>query len=164
VPYLRAAILKACINRTFRRRNGLPTHFQFIREELDVNQTEPAYRLGRLFAVLERIQAVAQPGINASIRDRFYGAASSTPSTVFPTLMRLKNTHLAKLPAGAKVFHERLIGEICGDLEQPGLTDFPRRLDLHAQGLFALGYYHQRQSLYARRDAAPDNDAPLREN
>ncbi len=159
VPYLRAAIVKACINREHRRRNpGLPPDFQFIREDLDVNQTDPAYRLGRLFAVLERIQSAAQPGINATIRDRYYGAASSTPGAVFPTLMRLKNAHLKKLSPGMETFFERLLGEVCGSVEQPMLVDFPRQLDLHAQGLFALGYYHQRQSLYARKDAAPDTD------
>jgi CRISPR-associated protein Csd1 len=159
VPYLRAAILKACINREHRRRHGLPTGFQFIREELDVNQTDPAYRLGRLFAVLERIQSAAQPGINATIRDRYYGAASSTPGAVFPTLMRLKNAHLKKLTPGMETFFEKLVGEICGSVEQPALATFPRQLDLHAQGLFALGYYHQRQSLHAGKQAPePGND------
>jgi CRISPR-associated protein Csd1 len=164
VPYLRAAILKACINREHRRRLGLPDEFQLIQEELDVNQLDPGYRLGRLFAVLERIQAAAQPGINATIRDRYYSAASSTPATVFPTLLRLKNAHLKKLTAGLEAYFEKLVGEICGSVEQPTLADFPRQLDLHAQGLFALGYYHQRQSLYARKDAAPDADNPAQED
>jgi CRISPR-associated protein Csd1 len=165
VPYLRAAILKACINREYRRRHTeAASDFQFITEELDVNQTDPAYRLGRLFAVLERIQSAAQPGINATIRDRYYGAASSTPGAVFPTLMRLKNAHLKKLSPGMEAFFEKLVGEICGSVEQPLLAVFPRQLDLHAQGLFALGYYHQRQSLYTRKDAAPDNDTPAQED
>jgi CRISPR-associated protein Csd1 len=165
VPYLRAAILKGCINREHRRRHpDLAPDFQFIKEELDVNQTDPAYRLGRLFAVLERIQSAAQPGINATIRDRYYGAASSTPGAVFPTLMRLKNAHLKKLSPGMEAFFEKLVGEICGSVEQPVLAEFPRQLDLHAQGLFALGYYHQRQSLFTRKDAAPDNDTPAQED
>jgi CRISPR-associated protein Csd1 len=165
VPYLRAAILKACVNRRYRRTYGGPTiDHQFIREELDMNQTDPAYRLGRLFAALERIQSAAQPGINATIRDRYYGAASSTPGAVFPTLMRLKNAHLKKLPPAQETRFEKLIGEICGSLEQPALADFPRQLDLHAQGLFALGYYHQRQSLFTRKDAATDNDTTAQED
>ncbi len=156
VPYLRAGILKACINREHRRRHGLPPDFQFIREELDLDQTDTAYRLGRLFAVLENIQVQsARPAkLNTTIRDRYYGAASSTPGTVFPTLMRLKNAHLKKLTPGLEAYFEKLIGEICGSVAQPVLVDFPRQLDLHAQGLFALGYYHQRQSLYAGRPAA----------
>ena len=127
--------------------------------ELDVTQTDTAYRLGRLFAVLERIQSAAQPGINATIRDRYYGAASSTPAAVFPTLLRLKNAHVKKLSPSLETFFEKLIGEICGSMEQPMLEAFPRQLDLHAQGLFALGYYHQRQSLYAgRKHAEPSTD------
>lgn len=157
VPYLRAAILKACINRHHRARHGLAADFQTIHEELDVNQDHPAYRLGRLFAVLERIQSRAQPGINATIRDRYYGAASSTPASVFPTLLRLKNAHLGKLSGGEASYFEKLIGEVCGSLEQPRLCDFPRQLELHAQGLFALGYYHQRQSFFASKGDADDS-------
>jgi CRISPR-associated protein Csd1 len=159
VPYLRAAILKACINREHRRRHGLPPGFQFIQEELDVTQTDPGYRLGRLFAVLESIQTAAQGrNINATIRDRYYGAASSTPAAVYPTLLRLKNAHLKKLSPAQEARFEKLLGEICGSLEQPLLADFPRQLDLHAQGLFALGYYHQRQSLFAPRAVSRDTD------
>lgn len=162
VPYLRAAILKACINREHRRRHATVPDFQFIREELDVTQTDPAYRLGRLFAVLERIQIeAARPAtLNATIRDRYYGAASSTPASVFPTLLRLKNAHLKKLQPGQETRFEKLVGEICGSLEQPVLADFPRQLDLHAQGLFALGYYHQRQSLFKPKGERPDTDNP----
>lgn len=159
VPYLRAAILKASINREHRRRHATAPDFQYIREELDVTQTDPAYRLGRLFAVLEHIQTAAQGrNVNATIRDRYYGAASSTPASVFPTLLRLKNAHLKKLQRGQETRYEKLVGEICGSLEQPVLADFPRQLDLHAQGLFALGYYHQRQSLFAPRAERPDTD------
>lgn len=156
VTYERAAILKAWINREHRRRRGLPSDHHFIREDLDVNLTDPAYRLGRLFAVLERIQARAQQGINATIRDRYYGAASSTPATVFPTLLRLKNAHLRKLADGEAANLERQLGEICGSVEQPALRDFPRQLDLHEQGLFALGYYQQRQSFFAPRAGRPE--------
>ncbi len=164
VPYLRAAILKACINRAQRRQPGVATDFQFIKEELDVHQTEPGYRLGRLFAVLERIQSAAQPGINTTIRDRYYGAASSTPGTVFPTLLRLKNAHLKKLSHALATYFEKQVGDICGSLEQPALLDFPAQLNLHAQGLFALGYYHQRQSLYAGKGKAADNDTTPQED
>lgn len=156
VNYERAAILKACINREHRHRHGLPDDHAFIREDLDVNQTDPAYRLGRLFAVLERIQSRAQPGINATIRDRYYGAASSTPGAVYPTLLRLKNAHLKKLDSALASFFERQIGEICGSVEQPALHDFPRQLDLHAQGLFALGYYQQRQSFFTPKGGTDD--------
>lgn len=115
-----------------------------------MSQEEPAYRLGRLFATLERIQELAQPGINATIRDRYYGAASTTPVMVFTTLLRLKNAHLKKLPQAQLVFFEKLIGEILAPIQA-----FPRQLPLAEQGQFALGYYHQRQAFYAKR---PDDN------
>ena len=121
-----------------------------------MNQDDPAYLLGRLFAVLERIQARAQPGINTTIRDRYYGSASSTPASVFPTLLRLKNHHLRKLGEGEAIFFERLVGEIFGTTEFPLLGDFPRHLNLHAQALFAVGYYHQRQFMLTRRNRSAD--------
>ena len=99
---------------------------------LDPTQPDPAYRLGRLFAVLERIQEAASPGLNATIRDRYYGAASSTPVAVFTTLLRLKNAHLKKLPTGRVVNFEKTIGEI-----MDGLSDFPKHLALPDQGRFA---------------------------
>jgi CRISPR-associated protein Csd1 len=155
VTTLRAAVLKAWLNREHRRVNptAQPNH-QHFKEELDMQQTDVPYLLGRLFAVLERIQQQAQPGINATIRDRYYGAASTTPVSVFTTLLRLKNAHLKKLNDGQTTYFERLIGENM----QP-LSDFPRQLALPQQAKFALGYYHQRQSFFARKEeaAAPNN-------
>jgi CRISPR-associated protein Csd1 len=147
VTTLRAAVLKAWLNRDHRRRHGdvAPSH-QHFKEELDMLQTDAPYLLGRLFAVLERIQQQAQPGINATIRDRYYGGASTTPVLVFTTLLRLKNAHLKKLSDGQTGYFERLIGEIM----QP-ITEFPRQLTLPQQATFALGYYHQRQTFYARK-------------
>jgi CRISPR-associated protein Csd1 len=93
---------------------------------------------------LEKIQEEASPGINATIRDRFYGSASATPVTAFSHLMKLKNHHLAKLDnRGRAVNLERVIGEI-----MDGLIDFPAHLSLADQGRFAVGYYHQRQSFF----------------
>jgi CRISPR-associated protein Csd1 len=158
VSYLRAAILKAWLNRDTRRRQPLlPADHAEFKEELDMDQADAAYRLGRVFAVLERIQQRAQPGINATIRDRYYGAASTTPVSVFTTLLRLKNAHLKKLGEGESHYFERLLGSIFGTLEAPALADFPRQLNLPDQGRFALGYYHQRQSFYAGKK--PDAEA-----
>lgn len=113
---------------------------------LDPGNEYVGYRLGRLFAVLEKIQEEANPGINTTIRERFYGAASATPVTVFPHLMKLKNHHLAKLENRRRVTHfERLIGQIID-----GLESFPANMSLAEQGRFAVGYYHQRQAFYVK--------------
>ena len=116
--------------------------------EIDTSQPSTGYQLGRLFATLEKIQEEANPGINATIRDRYYGAACSTPITVFTNLLRLKNHHLAKMENKGRIINfERLLGEIVGKLKQ-----FPAHLSLHEQGLFAIGYYHQRQAFFTKSD------------
>ena len=146
LPYPRAAAIKAALNRTIRFRNLSSLHPEpEFTVSLDADRTDPAYRLGRLFAALEKIQEEAQPGINATIRDRYYGAASSTPVTVFTTLLRLKNHHLGKLPVPRRTYFEKLLGQIADDLH-----DFPRQLTLPDQGRFALGYYHQRQAFFTK--------------
>lgn len=121
---------------------------------LDLDNTSAAYRLGRLFAVLEKIQEEASPGLNATIRDRYYGAASSTPVAVFTTLLRLKNAHLKKLPQGRSVSFEKLLGEVLS-----AVTDFPAHLTLADQGRFALGYYHQRQAFFTKSDKTPSTES-----
>lgn len=142
VTYPRAAAIKAWLNRRTRFRQSNQKEFTPM---LDPNNPDTAYRLGRLFAALEKIQEEAQPNINATIRDRYYGAASSTPVTVFTALLRLKNHHLPKLPGGRKIQFEKLLGEVLADV-----ADFPAHLNLFAQGRFALGYYHQRQAFFAK--------------
>lgn len=137
VSYPRAAILKACLNRKHN-----PNEKE-ITVSLDKENINPGYRLGRLFAVLERVQEEANPRINATIRDRYYGAFSATPPSVFSTLMRLKNHHLAKLQNhGRRVNLEKLIGEIVDGLP----PTLPTHLSLADQGRFAIGYYHQRMN------------------
>lgn len=151
VTHLRAAAIKACLLR------GHPVSPQEDpKAMLDRDNPNAAYRLGRLFAVLEKIQEEANPGLNATIRERYYGAASSTPVAVFTTLLRLKNHHLAKLSnRGRATNFEKLIGEITG-----GIADFPLHLPLPEQGRFALGYYHQRQDFFTKHEAADGDAAP----
>ena len=146
VSYLRACVLKAWLNR---RARANPSTSPTFKEALDMDNTAPAYRLGRLFATLERIQEQAQPGINATIRDRYYGAASTTPVAVFTTLLRLKNAHLKKLSDSFTTYFEKLIGEILAPLDP--VNGFPRQLSLPEQGQFALGYYHQRQAFFTKK-------------
>jgi CRISPR-associated protein Csd1 len=114
---------------------------------LDPNNLNSGYRVGRLFAVLEKIQEEASPGLNATIRDRFYGAASSNPVAVFPQLLKLKNHHVAKLEnPGRRIYFEKLISEIVGELKE-----LPAHLALAQQAEFAVGYYHQRQDFFTSK-------------
>jgi len=115
---------------------------------LDVHQPSLGYQLGRLFSVLEKIQEEANPGLNSTIRERFYGSACATPVTVFTNLLRLKNHHLAKLENRGRVVNfERWLGEIMSNID-----NFPAHLNLHEQGLFAVGYYHQRQDFFTKKE------------
>ncbi|MDO8445420.1 MAG: type I-C CRISPR-associated protein Cas8c/Csd1 [Deltaproteobacteria bacterium] len=147
VSYPRAALIKAFLSRETRLRYSEKNEKE-VGMSLDSGNTNAGYRIGRLFAVLEKIQEEASPGINATIRDRFYGAASSTPVTAFPHLMKLKNHHLGKLEnRGRAVNMEKLIGEI-----MDGVSDFPTHLSLQDQGRFAVGYYHQRQDFFTKKE------------
>jgi CRISPR-associated protein Csd1 len=146
VKPVRAALIKAYLNRYNRFYPN--KNEKEVGIELDPLQPSTGYQLGRLFSVLEKIQEEANPGINATIRERYYGAACATPVTVFTNLLRLKNHHLAKLESkGRVIYFERLLGEIMGTLQ-----DFPAHLDLHEQGRFAIGYYHQRQAFFTTKD------------
>ena len=146
VTYARAALIKACVNRATRYSN--PNIKEELTMSLDEANRNVGYRLGRLFAVLEKIQEEASPGINATIRDRYYGAASSTPVIVFSTLLKLKNHHLSKLEnRGRAVNLEKRLGEIMEEV-----SDFPTQLPIADQGRFAIGYYHQRQDFFKRTD------------
>lgn len=145
VNRIRAALLKACLNR---RQRTYPNEEREITVSLDPTNTNIGYRLGRLFALLEKIQEEANPGINATIRERFYGAASASPVTVFPQLLKLKNHHLAKLEnPGRKVNLERMLGDVF-----EGISEFPAQLVMDNQARFAIGYYHQRQALFTKKE------------
>ena len=144
VSYPRAKILKACLNRKTRFQNQSEKEMTV---SLDKENKNPGYRLGRLFAALEKIQEGASSSINTTIRDRYYSAASGTPASVMPILMRLKNHHLAKLEKGRSIYFERLLGEIMNDV-----NDFPSQLNMQDQGRFAIGYYHQRQAFFTKSE------------
>lgn len=147
VTYSRAALIKAVLARESRYRKSAQKE---VGMSLDTSYVNPGYLLGRLFAALERAQEQASPGINATIRDRFYGAASSTPVAVFAHLMKLKNHHIAKINnKGSAVNLEKLIGEIVDKLG--AANAFPSHLPLDDQGRFAVGYYHQRQFFFTKK-------------
>lgn len=142
VNYLRAAIIKACIVRNQRLTGEKEME---VTMSLNTETKNTAYRLGRLFAVLEKAQKEAQPGINATIKDRSFGAASATPRAVFPGLLRLVQHHIGKLDYGYA--HDNRIQEIVWEI-----NEFPAHLSLEEQGLFTLGYYHQRKDFYTKKD------------
>lgn len=143
INYIRAATLKAILTRN---------HNQNIPTMLDPTNTTPAYLLGRLFAALEKTQEDALGGnINAGVRDRYYSAASATPASVFPRLLRTYQHHLSKLNGGAKVNRDRLVQDILATLDASG---FPNQLSLKNQGVFAIGYYHQRKDFFTKKETA----------
>ena len=136
----RVAICKACLARDYR--------FGFENEDvsmsLNPDDTNAAYRLGRLFAVYENLQRAALPGINATIKDRYFGAASATPASVFPMLERNSANHLASLRKGEKARLAHWFDQQIDSILSGFATAFPRSLRLQEQGRFAIGYHHQR--------------------
>lgn len=143
---VRVALCKAILVRDLRL--GVMGINEEIPVSLDRNNSNPGYRLGRLFAVLEGVQQSAMGmQVKATIRDRYYGAASATPTTIFPMLLRNTQNHLAKLrkdKPGLAVTLEREIREIVDGLD----SQFPRNLRLEDQGRFAIGYYHQSEARF----------------
>ena len=142
INYIRAAMLKAYLIRNQEMEVSM---------SLKTDSTGQAYRLGRLFAVLEKVQEEAIPGASATIKDRYFGAASATPGRVFPLLLRGVQNNIAKLRKGPEtggraVYFDRQISEIVD-----GLSTFPPTLRLEEQGMFAIGYYHQRKALFTKK-------------
>lgn len=140
VNTVRAAILKACLN----RQTTNP-----ITKMLDTNNTNTGYLCGRLFAVCVKIQSDITKGNVASIRERYMSAASGTPATVFPAVLNLSQHHSEKLHPGASINSDRLKQSIIALLPPEG---FPAHLSLQDQGRFFVGYYHQMQALYTKKE------------
>ena len=138
----RAAILKAYYLKN--------PHTECPKEVLTVSLNETSsivpYNLGRLFSVLEAIQQAANPGINTTIKDKYFNSASATPATIFPILNNLAQKHLKKLDTGLRIHYDRQLGQI---KELLGET-LPGRLSLPEQASFDLGYYHQTQKRYSK--------------
>jgi CRISPR-associated protein Csd1 len=143
---VRISLVKAILNRYIRKCNSNEKEFMM---ELDREQKSVGYRLGQIFALLERIQEKANPKINTTIRERYYGSACCTPGVVFPTLLKLKNHHIAKLKnKGDAIFFEQCLQEVM----KPPFDEFPLHMNLYQQGQFAIGYYHQRYELFNNKD------------
>lgn len=135
----RAAIIKAYLNRNDKQ--------QKIQVMLDKENTNQGYLCGRLFAVLDKIQDDANH--QHSIRERYMNSASATPAAVFATILNLSSHHSEKLNEGRKVFFEKTKQEIIDKISADG---FPSHLDLQDQGRFFVGYYHQMQSFFTKKE------------
>lgn len=158
----KAAIIKACLLKNFPKGEKVTV-------ALNEESTNTAYVLGRLFSVLEQIQEKAyekdngrgkvpdseknRKGINSTIKDRFFNSAAATPGWVFPILLKMANHHLRKLNdrMGLKIELEKMVTELEGKIEMNG-QPIPARMNLTDQGLFILGYYHQTQKRYAKKE------------
>lgn len=140
----RAAILKA-----YYLKNPNPLcPKEVLTVGLNENSSNIPYTLGRLFAVYEAVQEAANPGINATIKDKYFNSASATPAMIFPILDNLCMKHLRKLDAGPRIYHDKKISQIKDILGEA----YPMRLSLPEQGSFNLGYYHQKQSRYIKKE------------
>ena len=114
---------------------------------LNGETNDTSYVLGRIFAVLESIQEKANPGINATIRDKYFNSACANPGSVFPVLMKLKNSHIRKIERQKeREEFEELLTVLTGKI-----AEFPKSLTLEGQGRFILGYYHQMQEDIRKR-------------
>lgn len=146
---LRVALCKAVLARDIRLRSQPDKE---IPVSLDTANENPGYLLGRLFSALESAQRAALgPSVNATIKDRFYGAASATPAAIFPMLLRNAQNHFGKIrktKRGLAISIETQIGEIIEKLD----SDFPKTLGLENQGRFAVGYYHQRNQIFKKHE------------
>lgn len=140
----RAAVIKAYYLRNY------PTELNKEVYTVSLNETTNVpYLLGRLFSVLEAVQKAANPGINTTIKDRYFNAACATPGMSFPTLLRLSQKHLRKLNDGLATHYDKQITELMAQLPESG---FPARLSLPDQGKFTIGYYHQTQKRYVKKN------------
>lgn len=140
----RAAVLKAYYLK--KPHPDMPK--EVLTVSLNPDSSNIPYALGRMFSVLEAIQSSANPGINATIKDKYFNSASATPSRVFPSLLNLTQKHLRKLDKGLNISYSRQLTELTAKLGE----EFPDRLSLPQQGAFQLGYYHQTQARYQKKE------------
>lgn len=140
----RAAVIKAYYLRNYPAELNKEVYTVSLNETTNV-----PYLLGRLFSVLEAVQKAANPGINTTIKDRYFNAACATPGMSFPTLLRLSQKHLRKLNDGLATHYDKQITELMAQLPESG---FPARLSLPDQGKFTIGYYHQTQKRYVKKN------------
>lgn len=142
VTYFRAALLKAFLIRN--RQKEVPV-------SLDPSRTDRPYLLGRLFAVLEKVQEEAILNSNATIKDRYLSAAAATPGQVFHMLLKNSANHISKLRKDTEKKGRAFHYEIMTQDIISGFSDYPKTMKAEEQGLFMIGYYHQRKDLYTKK-------------
>lgn len=139
----RAAILKAY----YLKAPNKDVPKEVLTVSLNPDSSNIPYNLGRLFSVLEGIQSSANPGINATIKDKYFNSASATPAIVFPVLLNLAQKHLKKLDSGLRTYYDKQLTKLLSKLGEV----YPARLNLPQQGSFQLGYYHQTQARFEKK-------------
>lgn len=144
----RAAIIKAY----YTRNKSTLCPEEVLTVKLNEQSEYAPYVLGRLFSVLEAVQDAANPSINTTIKDRYFNSACATPGVVFPTLIKLSQKHLQKLDARNRVYYNKQLTELMCMLRE----SFPDRLTLPEQGAFELGYYHQTQKRFEKKNKEED--------
>lgn len=139
----RAAILKGY----YLRSNDPNVHKEVFTMNLNEDSDYLPYVLGRVFSILEDIQESANPGINATIKDKYFNSASASPATVFPLLINLAQKHLRKLDSKKKSYYHNALKKQLDKIH----TEHPARMTMAEQGAFQLGYYHQTQMRYTKK-------------
>ena len=139
----RAAIIKAY----YTRNQSKYCPKEVLTVKLNAESEYLPYVLGRLFAVLEAVQDAANPGINTTIKDRYFNSACATPAVIFPTLLKLAQKHLQKLDNRISIYYNQQLTALMGMIHE----DFPARMTLPEQGAFEIGYYHQTQKRYEKK-------------
>lgn len=148
ISHTKAAFIKAYL-----LKNGQEHWEGKLQMALNENCNDVSYVLGRMFSLLENIQQGANPGINTTIKERYFNSACATPASVFPILLKLANTHLSKLDGGKAVYFKKKMGALMDKIMMPdeGIP-FPARLTSEEQGAFILGYYQETQARYKGKE------------
>ncbi len=150
----RAAIIKAYLIRNTKTNPDYANIKEVTTVALNETSHYTPYVLGRLFAVLERIQQQANPGITTTIKDRYFNSACATPAAIFPTLLKLSGSHLKKLKANSAVYYRQMLGDLMNRLDM----ELPKTQSPEEQGTFILGYYHQTQKFYEKKQNTEETE------
>lgn len=171
VPIECAALIKGYLNRELRRPGTTllsrwrryDPEFERVTEMLDPMCKHPAYVNGRLIAIAQRIQEIAIPGVGSGVVVKFFDAASKSPGNIMPGILKNMNNHLTKIfraKSGLSIWCQKLVGEVLNILPADREKAFPKALDFQDQGLFTLGYYHQRDSFFKKNGSGEKDPVP----